>query len=84
MIQCRLAGQEWSMEAFFIENEVKLYDVRRADDATSLITKPVVQIEDMTKRKPLFKYVDNKGLDNRRVRAVFDSASISTLVRSNG
>ena len=84
MIQCRLAGQEWSMEAFFIENEVKLYDVRRADDATSLITKPVVQIEDRTKSKPLFRHVDIKGLDNRRVRAVFDSASISTLVRSNG
>ena len=49
MIQCRLAGQEWSMEAFFTENEVKLYDVRRADNATSLIINPVVQIRDTLK-----------------------------------
>ena len=62
----------------YLQAEVLIYDVTHK--TMSLITNPTVQIEDRTKNKSKFEYVDMEGLDGRRVRAVFDTGSKYTLV----
>ena len=61
------------LDDLHVQSEVPIYDASQR--TTSLITRPTRQIEERTQSKSIFEYVDMKGLDGRKVRAVFDSAS---------